>query len=96
MQLEGVRRNTRKALLLALVAHVFEGREERAEVERIVEEQAATAVGAKKGTSLLLKDCSCISAGRMASFVPIRAGACVPQHRSAASTRERTGSTLYI
>ena len=55
MQLEGVRRDTRKALLLALVACVFEGREEREEVERIIE-QAATAVGAKKSASLLLMD----------------------------------------
>ena len=55
MQLEGVRRDTRKALLLALVACVFEGREEREEVERIIE-QAATAAGAKKSASLLLMD----------------------------------------
>ena len=55
MQLEGVQRGTRQALLQALVAHVFEGREEREEVEGIIA-QDATDTGAKNGVSLLLMD----------------------------------------
>ena len=55
LHLEGVQRGTRLALLQGLVAHVFEGREEREEVERIIA-QTATAAGAKNGVSLLLMD----------------------------------------
>ena len=55
LQLEGARRDRRQDLLLALVAHVFEGREERGEVERIIE-QAAIAADTKKSVSLLLQD----------------------------------------